>query len=117
MDEQIQTLQRLIDESNFTLVITGAGISVASGIPSMHGLNLAETLQFASNTVLKATPEHHAKRRRTWGSLNPVTRSVPSGKTYNRKKEKQMIGKEFRNGFDADLFLQNYIFLLDYDAT
>ena len=36
--------------------------------------------------------------------LNPVTRSVPSGKTYNRKKEKQRIGKEFRNGFDADLF-------------
>lgn len=59
MDEQIQTLQRLIDESHFTLVITGAGISVASGIPSMHGLNLAETLQFASNTVLKATPEHY----------------------------------------------------------
>ena len=37
-------------------------------------------------------------------SLNPVTRSVPSGKTYNRKKEKQRIGKEFRNGFEADLF-------------
>ena len=37
----------------------------------------------------------------TWGELNPVTRSVPSGKTYNRKKEKQRTGKEFRNGFDA----------------
>ena len=36
--------------------------------------------------------------------------SLDSGKTYNRKKEKQRIGKEFRNGFDADLFLQNYIF-------
>lgn len=58
----------------------------------------------------KAQREYHAKQRRTWGELNPVTRSVPSGKTYNRKKEKQRIGKEFRNGFDADLFLQNYIF-------
>ena len=29
--------------------------------------------------------------------------------TYNRKKEKQRIGKEFRDGFDADLFLQNYM--------
>ena len=58
----------------------------------------------------KAQREYHAKQRRTWGELNPVTRSVPSGKTYNRKKEKQWIGKEFRNGFDADLFLQNYIF-------
>ncbi len=52
----------------------------------------------------KAQREYHAKQRRTWGELNPVTRSVPSGKTYNRKKEKQRIGKEFRNGFDADLF-------------
>lgn len=58
----------------------------------------------------KAQREYHAKQRRTWGELNPVTRSVPSGKTYNRKKEKQRIGKAFRNGFDADLFLQNYIF-------
>ena len=80
----------------------------------------------------KAQREYHAKQRRTWGGLNPVTRSVPSGKTYNRKKEKQRllrasgtcsatteaeIGKEFRNGFEADLFLQNYIFLLDYDVT
>ena len=52
----------------------------------------------------KAQREYHAKQRRTWGELNPVTRSVPSGKTYNRKKEKQRIGEEFRNGFDADLF-------------
>ena len=59
MDEQIIQLQQMIDESRFTLVITGAGISVASGIPSMHGLNLAETLQFASTTVLKAAPEHY----------------------------------------------------------
>ena len=59
MDEQIRQLQQMIDESHFTLVITGAGISVASGIPSMHGLNLAETLQFASTSVLRATPEHY----------------------------------------------------------
>lgn len=35
----------------------------------------------------KAQKEYYAKRRRTWGELNPVTRSVPSGKVYNRKKE------------------------------
>ena len=51
--------------------------------------------------------EYHAKQRRTWGELNPVTRSVPSGKTYNRKKEKQRIGKEFRNGFDADFLIES----------
>ena len=32
------------------------------------------------------------------------TRSVPSGKVYNRKKEKQRIGVESRNGFDADSY-------------
>ena len=56
----------------------------------------------------KAQREYHAKQRRTWGELNPVTRSVPSKKTYNRKKEKARIGKEFRNGFDAGLFLKSF---------
>ena len=57
----------------------------------------------------KAQKEYHAKQRRTWGDLNPVTRSVPSGKVYNRKKEKQRIGVESRNGFDAEVFV--WIFL------
>lgn len=49
----------------------------------------------------KAQKEYYAKRRRTWGDLNPVTRSVPSGKIYDRrkaKKETKRIGDEFRNG-------------------
>jgi len=37
----------------------------------------------------KAQKEYYAKQRLTWGVLNPVTRSVPSGKIYNRKKDKQ----------------------------
>ena len=57
----------------------------------------------------KAQREYHAKQRCTWGDLNPVTRSVPSKKTYNRKKEKARIGKEFRNGFDAGLFLKYFL--------
>ena len=32
--------------------------------------------------------------------------SVPSGKAYNRKKEKQRIGREFRDGFDAGSFFE-----------
>ena len=43
----------------------------------------------------KAQREYYAKQRTTWGELNPVTRSVPSGKAYNRKKEKQRIGNFF----------------------
>lgn len=56
----------------------------------------------------KARKEYYAKQRGTWGELNPVTRSVPSGKTYNRNKDKQKsrkIGRESREGFDADLFI------------
>ena len=52
----------------------------------------------------KAQKEYYSRHRRTWGELNPVTKSVPSGKTYNRKKDKKRIGREFRDGFDAGLF-------------
>ena len=55
----------------------------------------------------KAQKEYYSKQRRTWGVLNPVTRSVPSGKVYNRKKDKQerrRIGVESRDGFNADFF-------------
>lgn len=67
--------------------------------------------QYVSNDKRskKAQKEYYAKQRLTWGVLNPVTRSVPSGKTYNRKKDKQeslRIGKEFRDGFDADFLLE-----------
>ena len=56
----------------------------------------------------KAQKEYHAKQRRTWREVNPVTRSVPSGKTYNRKKEKQRTGREFSNGFDAGLIFLSF---------
>lgn len=56
----------------------------------------------------KAQKEYYSKQRLSWGALNQVTRSVPSGKTYNREKDKQKrrrIGKEFRDGFDADFLI------------
>ena len=36
----------------------------------------------------KAQKAYYAEHRITWGELNPVTKSVPSGKSYNRKKDK-----------------------------
>lgn len=36
----------------------------------------------------KAQREIYSSRRLTWGDVNPVTKSVPSGKVYNRKKVK-----------------------------
>ena len=56
----------------------------------------------------KAQKEYYSRQRLTWGVLNPVTRSVPSGKTYNRKKDKQerrRIGREFSDGFEADFLM------------
>lgn len=64
----------------------------------------------------KAQKEYYAKQRLTWGILNPVTRSVPSGKTYNRKKDKQerrRIGREFREGFDTDFLCWFLILIID----
>lgn len=59
MDRQIEKLQQMVEDSRFVLVITGAGISVSAGIPDMHGLNLAETFQFMSKTILKTVPEYY----------------------------------------------------------
>ena len=56
----------------------------------------------------KAQKAYYATRRISWGELNPVTRSVPSGKTYNRKKVKEemrRINKKSGSGFGVDSFL------------
>lgn len=37
----------------------------------------------------KAQKEYYAKKRNIWGKLNPMTRTMPNGKGYNRKKLKQ----------------------------
>ena len=50
----------------------------------------------------KAQKEFYSAQRRTWGELSPVTRSVPNGKAYNRKKEKRRIGRDFENGSRTD---------------
>ena len=39
----------------------------------------------------------NAKRRRTWGDMSPVTRTVPNGKAYDRKKLKNDERRNSRN--------------------
>ena len=54
----------------------------------------------------KAKKEYYSSMRSTWGEINPVTRSVPSAKAYDRKKEKQKMRKlsnETGHGYDAEL--------------
>ncbi|MEE0421036.1 MAG: hypothetical protein UDG86_13410 [Lachnospiraceae bacterium] len=56
----------------------------------------------------KAQKEYYSGQRHTWNGLNPVTRTVPNGKAYNRNKDRQerrRIGKESSSGFDVDFFL------------
>lgn len=38
----------------------------------------------------KQQKEFHSKQRKTWGSINPITRKVPNAKVYNRKKGQTM---------------------------
>ena len=45
----------------------------------------------------KEQKKFHALQRNTWGGLNPVTRTVPNGKAYNRKKLKQTDFRDSRN--------------------
>mgnify|MGYP001002815649 CR=1 FL=1 len=61
MESQIAILQQLIDNSHYTVVISGAGISVSTGIPDMFHLNMADTFQFMSTALLKNAPNHYLK--------------------------------------------------------
>ena len=43
---------------------------------------------------------YNARQRKTWGEFSPVTRTVPNGKAYNRKKLKdseRRSSRDFRN--------------------
>lgn len=44
----------------------------------------------------KAQKEYHTKQRGTWYGFNPVTRTVPSEKAYDRNRVKRMS----RNAFE-----------------
>jgi hypothetical protein len=33
--------------------------------------------------------EYHAAQRKNWGEVNPVTKTIPNKKVYNRKKSAQ----------------------------
>ena len=43
----------------------------------------------------KAQRAHYAKQRGSWNGVNPVTKTVPSGKAYSRTKTKQVARSLF----------------------
>lgn len=56
----------------------------------------------------KKQKEFNTKQRKTWGAFSPVTRTVPSGKAYNRKKLKdsdRRDSSDFRNTEKAAVLL------------
>ena len=59
MDNDLAKLQEMIDHSNCTVIITGAGISTSAGIPDMSHINMPAMLQIVSTRVLQTTPKHY----------------------------------------------------------
>lgn len=54
----------------------------------------------------KEQKKFHARQRKTWEGISPVTRTVPNGKAYNRKKQKadeRRKSRDFGNGKSAFL--------------
>ena len=48
----------------------------------------------------KEQKKFHARQRKTWEGISPVTRTVPNGKAYNRKKlkaDERRSSSDFRN--------------------
>ena len=43
----------------------------------------------------KAQKEYHTKRRGSWYGLDPITRTVPSGKAYDRNRIKRSTRGSF----------------------
>lgn len=91
MDEEILELQKLIDESKFTVVSTGAGISLASGLPSFRGLMKISTWQIMSQKLLKKAPERYYRAVRKH-FLNPVFANGPT-LTHKKLAELEEKGK------------------------
>lgn len=71
MNNQIEELKKLIEESNYTVVITGAGVSMASGIGDVEYWHLPTIMQMSSEIILKIAPKQYYKA--IWKSfLEPI---------------------------------------------
>lgn len=77
MDEQISMLQEYLNTSNYTVVITGAGISMSAGIMDMEHMNVFQVMQTALEPLVRARPEHSYKLLQK-GFLNAMFVTGPS---------------------------------------
>lgn len=66
----------------------------------------------------KAQKEYYSSMRGSWNGVNPVTRTMPSGKGYNRTKQRaegKRISREYGNELTTDSFLF-YIYCSSYSC-
>ena len=77
MDNQIEILKEYIEKSNYTVVITGAGVSMSSGIGDFEHWNFSAVLQMSSKFVLQTMPNRYYKA--SWKSfLDPIFNIGPN---------------------------------------
>mgnify|MGYP007006674939 CR=1 FL=1 len=60
----------------------------------------------------KAQKKYYAGFRRTWDGVNPVIRTMPNGKAYNRKKDKEKMRKIdclSENRYTVDFFMKTFM--------
>ncbi len=82
MNSQIEELKSFINNSNYTIVITGAGVSVSSGIGDVEHWHLPTVLQMSSEIILKTMPKRYYKA--AWNSfLEPI---FNNGATVTHRK-------------------------------
>lgn len=83
-------------------------------VASIVGVDMRATMDI--DTTVKALPLNEADVQRIIEEICNIPLEDNVGKTYNRKKEKQRIGVEFRNGFDAD-FLRSLVLLIHFRTS
>lgn len=77
MDEQIAQLRREIEASRFTVVVTGAGISMGAGIKDMEHMNMAKMMQTSLEPLVRLHPERSYRLLRK-SFLDPMFVTGPS---------------------------------------
>lgn len=91
MDETIRKLQEYIDRSQYTVAVTGAGISVSAGIMAFAGMNFPVVLQMTSVQVLRNRPAHYYKMARK-AFLGPMFENGPTA-AHKKLAEWERQGK------------------------
>lgn len=93
MKDKIELLKKYINSSKYTIVVTGAGISVSSGINVFLRTNMIYGAEICSKFILTKFPKHYYKVLRK-SFLNAV---FSNGQSITHKKiaelEKKRIDK------------------------